>query len=267
MRTSLGLNEVQRLLPSQARRLEPSLAPTLRLALAVDTDHAVDSRKLTRALVRAVQGAGGDVRANVEVAHVTLVADEVTGVVTATGESIEADQVVVAAGPWSSAVAGLPEHARVPVHPVKGQVLRLHDPNGPGLLTRVLRMRTCYIVPRGDGRYVLGATMEERGFDPTVTAGAVYELLRDAGELLPGIGELVIDEFSAGFRPATPDNLPALGRGVLSGLAWATGHYRHGILLAPVTADILSRTLTGDPPHELAAAFEPIRFAGQPAPV
>jgi glycine oxidase len=258
---------VQRLLPSQARRLEPALAPALRLALAVDDDHAIDSRKLTKALVRAVQGAGGAVQANVEVAHLTLATDEVTGVLTATGESIEADHVVLAAGPWSAVIEGIPEAARVPVHPVKGQILRLHDPSGPGLLTRVLRLRTCYIVPRGDGRYVLGATMEERGFDPAVTAGAVYELLRDAGELLPGIGELVIDELSAGFRPATPDNLPAIGRGVLGGLAWATGHYRHGILLAPVTADILSRALTGDRPHELAAAFEPTRFAGQPAPV
>jgi glycine oxidase len=267
MRTSLGLDAVRRLLPSQARRLEPALAPALRLALAVDDDHAIDSRKLTRALVRAVQSAGGTVQANVEVAQLTLASDEVTGVLTATGDSIEADQLVLAAGPWSSAIEGLPEHARVPVHPVKGQILRLHDPIGPGLLTRVLRMRTCYIVPRGDGRYVLGATMEERGFDPTVTAGAVYELIRDAGELLPGIGELVIDELSAGFRPATPDNLPALGRGALAGLAWATGHYRHGILLAPATADVLCRALAGDQPHELAAAFEPTRFVGQPAPV
>ena len=110
---------------------------------------------------------------------------------------------------------GVPEYARVPVHPVKGQIIRLHDPSGPGLLTRVLRMRTCYVVPRGDGRYVLGATMEERGFDQTVTAGAVYELLREAGELLPGLAELVIDELSVGFRPGTPDNAPVIGRGAI----------------------------------------------------
>ena len=128
----------------------------------------------------------------------------------------------------------------MPLRPVKGQILRLHDPAGPGLLTRVLRMSPGYVVPRGDGRYVLGATMEERGFDTTVTAGAVFELLRDAIELVPGIAELVIDELIAGLRPATPDNAPAIGPGALDGLHWATGHYRHGILLAPITAELLA---------------------------
>ena len=118
-----------------------------------------------------------------------------------------------------------PPARAIPVRPVKGQILRLHDPAGPGLLTRVLRMTGGYLVPRGDGRYVLGATMEERGFDTTVTAGAVFELLRDAIELLPWIAELVIDELSAGLRPATPDNLPAIGPGAIAGLHWATGHY------------------------------------------
>src|SRR5437764_4959522 len=128
-------------------------------------------------------------------------------------------------------------------------------------------MRTCYVVPRGDGRYVVGATLEERGFDQTVTAGAVYELLREAGELLPGLAELVIDELSVGFRPGTPDNAPVIGRGAIDGLSWATGHYRHGILLAPVTAEIVARTLAGDGPSELAAPFDPMRFAAKPAPL
>ncbi len=267
LRHSLGLEDVRRLLPSQARRLEPGLAPALRLALSVEEDHAVDPRTLTRALARAVADGGGTVRAGVEVARIVVDDDRVTGVTTAAGEIIGAGHVVVAAGPWSSALNGLPDCARVPVHPVKGQIIRLHDPNGPGLLTRVLRLRTCYLVPRGDGRYVLGATMEERGFDPTVTAGGIYELIRDAGELLPGIGELVIDELSVGFRPGTPDNAPAIGPGALGGLVWATGHYRHGILLAPITAEIVVRLLAGDPEHELAAPFDPIRFATEPAPV
>jgi glycine oxidase len=118
-----------------------------------------------------------------------------------------------------------------------------------------------YIVPRGDGRYVLGATMEERGFETHVTAGAVYELLRDAIELVPGLGELVLEEVSAGLRPATPDNAPAIGPGALEGLYWATGHYRHGILLAAVTADALGRMLTGEDPDELLHEFAPARFA------
>ncbi len=125
----------------------------------------------------------------------------------------------------------------MPLRPVKGQILRLHDPAGPGLLTRVIRMGPSYITPRGDGRYVIGATSEERGFDQTVTAGAASELLRDASELVPGISELVLDEFTAGLRPATPDNLPAIGPAPgCDGLFWAVGHRRGGILLAPATA-------------------------------
>jgi glycine oxidase len=124
-------------------------------------------------------------------------------------------------------------------------------------------MRTGYLVPRGDGRYALGATMEERGFDTTVTAGAAFELLRDAGELLPGIGELVLDELSAGLRPATPDNVPAIGASAMPGLVWATGHYRHGILLAPVTAEIVAAVLASEAltEPELAESCAPTRFA------
>lgn len=271
MRTALGL-EVERLLPSRARRLEPALAPALRLALDVPDDHAVDPRKLTRALAEAVRHAGGIVRGGAHVTELTLTlagsGSRITGVKLASGEKLAADQVVIAAGPWSSTIEGIPEDARVPLHPVKGQIMRLHDPSGPGLLTRALRMRTCYVVPRGDGRYVLGATMEERGFDETVTAGAIFELLRDATELLPGVGELVIDELRAGFRPATPDNAPAIGPGAIAGLNWATGHYRHGILLAPITAEILTGRLAGEPTvsADLAAPFDPVRFAA-PVPV
>jgi glycine oxidase len=127
-------------------------------------------------------------------------------------------------------------------------------------------MRTGYLVPRGDGRYVLGATMEERGFDTTVTAGAAFELLRDAGELVPGLAELVLDELSAGLRPATPDNAPAIGPAAgVDGLHWAVGHFRHGILLAPITAELMADALAGtEPSHpELAEPFAPARFASE----
>lgn len=262
MRTSLGL-EVQRRLGSEARRLEPALAPALRLALDIPGDHVIDPRKLTRALAEAVRRAGGEVRSNAAVAEVLIGHERVSGVRLSTGDELAVGELVIAAGPWSAQIEGLPADARVPLHPVKGQIIRMHDPSGPGLLTRVLRMRTCYVAPRGDGRYVLGATMEERGFDASVTAGALFELLRDAGELLPGIAELVIDELSAGFRPATPDNAPAIGPGAITGLHWATGHYRHGILLAPITADIVDRQLAAEEPPsaELADAFDPTRFA------
>ena len=265
LRHSLAL-PVRRLRASEARRLEPALAPALRLALEVPDDHAIDPRKLTAALARAATEAGVAVRAGVDVAGVSIGAGRVDGVRLASGERVPAERVLVAAGAWSGALEGIPDGARVPVRPVKGQIFRLHDPAGPGLLTRALRMQgSGYLVPRGDGRYVLGATMEERGFDTTITAGPLFELLRDAIELLPGLSELVIDELSAGLRPGTPDNAPALGAGAIPGLHWATGHYRHGVLLAPITAEIVVGALLDEQPDELASAFSPARFASAAA--
>jgi len=258
LRIDLGL-EVQRLLPSAARRLEPALAPTVRLALDVPGDHSADPRAVVLALAQAARGAGVTLRTAAAVERIEHSAGRVTGVGLAGGEVVRARRVVAAAGAWSGAIAGLP---RIPLRPVKGQVLRLRDPAGPGLLERIVRFEGGYLVPRGDGRYVLGATMEERGFDTTVTAGGCYELLRDAGELVPGVHELVIEEMAAGLRPATPDNAPLLGPATeLDGLHWATGHHRNGILLAPVSADIVVDGLTkadaAAPP-----AFAAARFAG-----
>jgi glycine oxidase len=124
--------------------------------------------------------------------------------------------------------------------------MRLCDPAGPGLLERVVRFEGGYLVPRGDGRYVLGATMEERGFEPCATAGGVYELLREGHELVPGLSELRIEELGVGYRPGTPDNAPVIGPGALGGLIWATGHHRNGILLAPLTAELVTRLLLGN---------------------
>ena len=258
LRVELGL-PVARMLPSAARRLEPALAPTLRLALDVPGDHAADPRALVLALVEAARRAGAQLRTGTSVRSIRVRDGRVAGVALDGGEVVAARQVVVAAGPWSGAIAGLPEAAMVPLRPVKGQIMRLRDPEGPGLLGRIVRFEGGYLVPRGDGRYVLGATMEERGFDTTVTAGGMYELLRDAGELVPGVHELVVEETAAGLRPATPDNAPVLGpAGEVAGLVWATGHHRNGILLAPVTADIVAGVLdgAGAPP-----AFAPGRFA------
>ena len=257
-RESLGL-AVERLRPSQARRAEPALAPTVRLALDVAGDHSIDPRRLVAALRPAVE---------VRPARVTEVltdGDRVTGVRLADGATVEAGAVVIAAGVHVAELAGLPEAARVPVRPVKGQVLRLRDPRGPGLVTRVIRGEQAYLVPRGDGRYVLGATMEERGWDTSPTAGGVYELIRDMSELVPGVLELDIEELEAGLRPATPDNLPAIGRGALEGLVWAAGHHRNGILLTPVTAELVAGALTGEPLPEWAVPADPARFAGVPA--
>ena len=263
LRHRFGLR-VERLRPSEARRREPGLAPALRLALDVPDDHAVDPRKLMRALATAVAACGGEVREDTAVAAVDVRGNRVHGVLLADGSAITADQVVIAAGVWSPQLTGIPESERIPVRPIKGQIMRLHDPTGPGLLQRVIRMGPSYITPRGDGRYVLGATSEERGFDTSVTAGAAFELLRDAAELVPGISELVMDEFAAGLRPGTPDNLPAIGPAALDGLHWATGHRRGGILLAPVTAELVAGALAGAPMPGYAAAFAPARFTAAP---
>jgi glycine oxidase len=256
-RTELGL-PVERLRPSQARRLEPALAPTVRLALHAADDHAVDPRRLVAALRRALGGAVARGRA-----ERLLVRDgRAAGVALAGGEEVRAAQVVLATG--ATTIDGVPPDARVPVRPVKGQVLRLRDPREnhphPPLVERTIRGPDAYLVPRGDGDYVLGATMEERGWDTAPTAGAVYELLRDMGELVPGILELEIAELRAGLRPATPDNLPAIGGSALDGLLWATGHFRNGILLAPVTGELVAGALAGEPLPEWAALADPRRF-------
>jgi glycine oxidase len=253
LRDSLGLSDsVARLLPSAARRLEPALAPTLRLALDLPEDHAVDPRALCATLTRAVLRGGGEVREGTPVRSL----DGVTAVL-ADGTRVAGGQTVIAAGAWSGAVSDA-----LTLRPVKGQIMRLHDPAGPGLLTRVIRMGSAYIVPRGDGRYVIGATSEERGFDTTVTAGAAFTLLRDAGELVPGISELVIDEFTAGLRPGTADNLPVIGaaRTGPPGVWWATGHFRGGVLLAPATAELVVAMVCGEPVDSLADAFSPDRL-------
>ena len=258
-RQSLGL-EVERLRPTQARRVEPALAPTVRLALDFPHDHSIDPRRMVAALEQAVRNAGGRVRHDARVTSVEIAGDRVTGVRLASGEVVDAGGVLIAGGAWTAELEGVPEHARVPVRPVKGQVLRLRDPAGPGLIDRAIRTREAYLVPRADGGYVLGATMEDRGFDLTPTAGGVFELLRDISEVLPGVLELDLEEILCGLRPATPDNLPAIGAGALDGLTWATGHFRNGILLTPASADLAAAALAAQPLPDWARECSPERF-------
>jgi glycine oxidase len=261
-RQSLELR-AERLRPSAAREREPGLAPTVRLAVDAPDDHSVDPRRVLRALRRACDLAGICIREHTEVESIELdgAGERVTGVVLRDGERIGAEQVVIAAGPWSEQIEGLPTGARVCVRPVKGQILRLRDPAGPGLVARVVRFQGGYLVPRTDGRYALGATVEERGFELVPTAGGVYELLRAAHEMVPGVSELEVEELCVGLRPGTPDNLPLIGPGELAGLMWATGHHRNGILLAPLTAELVVKSLLGEQPEDpLLCACHPGRF-------
>jgi glycine oxidase len=258
-RRRLGL-DVERLLPTAARRAEPALAPTVRLALDIAGDHSVDPRRLVAALGAAVRRAGGELRAHARVVELVRDGERVTGVTLEDGGSLEAGAVLVAAGAHAGRFGG------VPVRPVKGQVLRLRDPNGPGLIERTIRTHDAYLVPRADGRYVLGATMEERGFDTTPTAGGVFELLRDVSEVVPGVLELELEEVLAGLRPATPDNLPAIGRGAVEGLVWAVGHFRNGVLLSDLTGELAAAVLSGDDLPDWAAPVDPARFAASSQP-
>jgi len=262
----LGL-PAERLRASAARERELGLAPTVRLAIESPDDHSVDPRCVLRALRRACDAAGVRIREHAAVESVELddAGERVMGVRLGAGERVRADRTVLAAGPWTGEIEGLPAAAQVRVRPVKGQILRLRDPAGPGLLTRVVRFAGGYLVPRADGRYALGATVEEKGFELTPTAGGVYELLRACSELVPGIDELQIEELSVGLRPGTPDNVPAIGRGALQGLVWATGHYRNGVLLAPLTAELVVAALVDEPPAPPADACRPDRSRAVPA--
>ncbi|RPE44633.1 glycine oxidase [Streptomyces sp. Ag109_O5-1] len=248
----------------ECRRLEPMLAPGVRGGLRVDGDHQIDPRRLAAALVAACE------RARV-VFHrdwaerLTVVRERAAGVVTRTGDALGADQVVLAAGSRSGQLAGVPADVLPPVRPVKGQVLRLTVPAryAPFLsrtVRAVVRGGNVYLVPRENGELVVGATSEELGWDTTVTAGGVYELLRDAHELVPGITELPLTETRAGLRPGSPDNAPLLGPTRLDGLLLATGHYRNGVLLTPVTGDVMAELLAGGELPAQARPFTPRRF-------
>ncbi|MEV8328882.1 glycine oxidase ThiO [Kitasatospora sp. NPDC056731] len=249
----------------EARRLEPMLAPGVRGGLHVADDHQVDPRRLLTALVAACELAGVVVH-RTEAVGLLVEDGRAVGARLGTGETPRADQVVLAAGPHSHRLPGLPEGVLPAVRPVKGQILRLRIPEAyrPFLsrnVRAVVRGQHLYLVPRENGELVIGATTEEQGYDTTVTAGGVYELLRDAHELVPGITELPLLETSAGLRPGSPDNAPLLGPTALPGLVAATGHYRNGVLLTPMTADLLAEYLaTGELP-ELAQPFTPTRFS------
>ncbi len=230
--------------PSQCRELEPGLAPGGFGGIHAPHESAVDPRTLIDALVTAAESAG----ARIEIAEVTealIDADRIVGVRVADGTEHRADAVVLAAGSWSAA-DWLPEAARPRVRPVKGQILTLEGPASEPACARILVSERIYIVPRADGRLVVGATVEELGFDTRVTAGGVHELLREAYRALPQIAELELVETIAGLRPTTPDNVPLIGYGAIDGLVLATGHFRNGILLAPITAERIVGLLAGD---------------------
>ena len=240
--------------PRECRRLEPGLSPRVRGAIRAPSDHQTDPAATVRALAEACRRAGVELREEVEVAELVRTGARVSGVRTSTVE-VSAETVVVAAGAWSGALS--PDAP--PVRPVKGQIAALRAPDPALAPAHIVRTPRCYLLAREDGRVVLGATMEERGFDQGTTADGVFRLLEAAREVLPDVGELEWTGVRAGLRPATPDNLPAIGRDRLDGLVWATGHHRNGVLLAPLTGELVADLLAdGTAPP---AAVAPDRFA------
>jgi glycine oxidase len=270
LQESFGVG-VQQLTARECRAAEPMLDPSVRGGLLVADDGSVDPRLLAAALVRAAEAAGARL-VRQRVTEVLRTAGRATGVRLADHSVVTAGWTVLAAGWQSADLPGVPSSLAPPVRPVKGQIIRLRNTAAmsaagipPGLLRRtvrgVVRGRSVYMVPRDSGELVVGATQEELGADTAVTAGGLWELLRDARTLVPGITELELTDVVAGLRPGTPDNAPVIGPSGLPGLMFATGHFRAGVLLAPVTADTVASFLRTGIPDPIWRAFGADRFA------
>jgi glycine oxidase len=268
---SLGL-DARPLSGSESRRLVPALAPGVRGGALMPDDHQVDNRRLVGALLEACRRAGVDLVPAAVTAVQRSGDGAAGGVALDDGSTLVSRSVVLAMGCETGLLEGLPPGTLPPVRPVKGHVVRLRGPASNPLLERTVRGlvhgRSCYLVPRADGSLVVGATVEEQGFDRRVQAGAVHSLLDDARTLVPGVDELELVECIAGLRPGTPDNAPYIGWTDVPGLLVATGHYRNGILLAPITADAVSALLAGEPVPAAVAPFGMRREegAGRPSP-
>jgi glycine oxidase len=251
----------------QCRELEPGLAPSFYGGVLAAGEAAIDPRALTEVLLAACRDEGVEVWTGTEVVDGIFEDQRLVGIRArrvdigdAKGQlsthtvsnrpfdlEVRGGSIVLAAGAWSGAADWLPEDIRPPVRPVKGQVVELRSRDAEPPARHILASERVYLVPRADGRLVVGATVEEMGFDTTVTAGGVHELLREAYRLLPDVAEMELVGATAGLRPGTPDNLPLVGPGEIDGLILATGHYRNGILLAPLAAQVIAEQLSGVP--------------------
>jgi glycine oxidase len=254
---SLGL-PVEWISALDTRWHEPHLAPGIAGAVHSPQDHQVDNRQLAAALRIAASSAGAVIRERQSVHRILIEGDRATGVALEDGSEARADVVVLAAGAWSRSIEG-PEW-RPPVRPIKGQMLALQmDPKAP-LVSHVICAHNVYMVPRRDGRLIIGATVEEKGFDSALTAGGVLALLDAGWRLLPGIEDLPIAEMWVGHRPGSRDDAPILGASAIAGLVYATGHHRNGILLAPVTASMIARLVLEGVTDPAIAPFALDRF-------
>ena len=246
--------------PGAAREIEPGISPGLTGAVLVEDDGAIDPRVLTAGLLEALEKESVEVREGAEVAAVKQKHGQVESVEFVGGDRVSTRNLVAAVGAESGRASWLPEEVRPPVRPVKGQIVELKGDPAEPVCERILASERVYLVPRRDGRLIVGATVEELGFDSEVTAGGVHELLREAYRLLPEVSELAFLDATAGLRPGTPDNLPVVGPTSIGGLFLATGHYRNGILLAPITARAVSDAVGGGEISGPMTGADPARF-------
>ncbi len=265
---SLGL-DAHTVSPSKCRELEPLLSPNLRGGVLAASDASIDPRKLGAALTEACSKSGAVlVRRRVEA--VAVEAGRAVGVLLDGGDEIRSQYVVLAAGCRSAEIGGIPVELLPPVRPVKGQLMVVRVPEAAPSLSMTVRGlvhgRNVYLVVRSDRRVVVGGTVEEMGFDTRVTAGALLDLLRDAYELVPTVVEYEILETLAGLRPGSPDNAPIVGESGMEGLIYATGHYRNGILLTPVTAYAVAEIVISGKAPDYLSPFSPSRFQGGGVP-
>lgn len=239
------------------REVEPGVTDAVIGGIVSESDGSVDNRKLARATWLAASNIGVDFRSGSSVREVLCGRGRCEGVVLSTGERIDADAVVIAAGAWSNSIRGLPH--RLPVFPVRGQIVALE--HVPRVLSRLVMTTDCYIVPRRDGRVLVGSTTERAGFDPRTTAAGISGLLNAALRAVPALADASVVDSWAGLRPGTSDDLPILGSDAhVSGVHYATGHYRNGILLAPITAEIIAASVMGEKPAVDISAFAMRRF-------
>lgn len=239
---------------NDACRMEPALSPAAGAVARLPGEASVDNRALTEAALAAASNSGATIRGGVEVTGLLVEGGRCRGVAAGT-QRILADAVVIAAGCYSAAIAGVGRYA--PVRPARGQMVALRGGVTPG---RVLRSERGYLVPRNDGRVLAGSTIEDAGFDKRVTPAGLQQILAAAVELAPSLENAAVVETWSGLRPDTPDHLPILGPTDVEGLWIATGHFRNGVLLAPVTAQLLGEWLTEGKTSLDAQAFSPLRF-------
>jgi glycine oxidase len=243
----------------EARKMEPALGREARAAALLPEEASVDNRALTGAVLAAATTSGVEMLANTRVTRVLTEAGRCTGVVVE-GRTIAAGHVIVAAGAFCGRIEGF--SPAPPTRPIRGQMVALS--NGGAPLHRVLRSDRGYIVPRDDAapqRLVAGSTLEDAGFDKRVTPSGLERIFSAVQELAPCLGAAEVVETWCGLRPDTPDHLPLLGPGPLEGLTFATGHYRNGILLAPITAKLVREWVTEKRVSLDWERFSPLRFA------